>query len=89
MCSHKVLNMNGYESILNHFSHVQLFVTPWTTARQAPLSIEFSRQVYWSGLPCSPPGGLPNPGIKPASPFGSCIAGGFLTTGPLGKSKCY
>ena len=44
-------------------SHVQLFVTPWTVAHQAPLSMEFSRQEYWSGLPFSPPGDLPNPGI--------------------------
>ena len=45
---------------------VQLFVTPWTIARQAPLSMEFSRQEYWSGLPC-PPGEFPNRGIKPVS----------------------
>ena len=49
-------------------SHVQLFTTPWTVARQAPLSMGFSRQEYWSGLPCPPPGDLPNPGIKPRSP---------------------
>ena len=42
-----------------------LFVTPWTIAHQAPLSMGFSRQEYWSGLPCPPPGDLPNPGIKP------------------------
>ena len=46
-------------------SHVQLFVTPWTAARQAPLSMGFSRQEYWSGFPCLPPGDLPNPGVKP------------------------
>ena len=40
----------------------------WTVARQAPLSTEFPRQEYWSGLPCPPPGNLPNPGIKPISP---------------------
>ena len=45
-------------------SRVQLFVTPWTIAHQAPLSMGFSRQEYWSGLPCPPPGDLPNPGIK-------------------------
>ena len=45
-----------------------LFVTPWTVARQAPLSMEFSRQEYWSGLPCPSPGDLPNPGIKSGSP---------------------
>jgi len=46
----------------------QLFVIPWTVARQAPLSMGFSRQEYWSGLPRPPPGGLPNPGIEPAFP---------------------
>ena len=50
------------------FSHVQLFETPWTIAHQAILSMEFSRQEYWSGLPCPPPGDLPNPGIEPRSP---------------------
>ena len=54
--------------VLSHFSHVQLFVTPWTVAHQAPLSMGFSRQEYWSGLPCPPPGDLPNPGIEPGSP---------------------
>ena len=44
------------------------FVIPWTVARQAPLSMGFSRQEYWSGLPCPPPGDLPNLGIKTASP---------------------
>ena len=43
-------------------------VTPWTVARQAPLPVGFSRQEYWSGLPCPPPGDLPNPGIKARSP---------------------
>ena len=44
------------------------FATPWTVARQAPLSLGFARHEYWSGLPFPPPGDLPNPGIKPASP---------------------
>ena len=52
--------------MLSRFSHVRLFVTLWTVARQAFLSIGFSRQEYWSGLPCPPPD-LPNPGIKPVS----------------------
>ena len=47
---------------------VQLFVTPWTLARKAPLSMGSSRQEYWSGLPCPPPGDLLNPGIEPRSP---------------------
>ena len=50
------------------FSHVRLFATPWTVARQAPLSVGFSRQEYWRGLPCPPPGDLTDPGIKPMSP---------------------
>ena len=49
-------------------SHVQLFVTPRTAAYQAPQSMKFSRQEYWSGLPSPSPGDLPNPGIKPRSP---------------------
>ena len=53
--------------MLSHFSPVQLFVTPWTVTCQAPLSMGFSRQEYWSGLPCPPPGDLPNPGTKPSS----------------------
>ena len=48
-------------------SRVRLFATPWTVACQAPLSMEFSKQEYWSGLPFPSPGYLPNPGIKPAS----------------------
>ena len=49
-------------------SRVRLFVTPWTVAHQAPPSMEFSRQEYWSGLPFPSPGDLPNPGIEPGSP---------------------
>ena len=55
-------------AVLNHFSHVQLFATLWTVVHEAPLSKGFSRQEYWSGLPCPPPGGLPDPEIEPASP---------------------
>ena len=49
-------------------SHVQLFVTPWTVACQAPTSLGFSRKEYWSGLPFPSPGDLPDPGIEPGSP---------------------
>ena len=49
-------------------SHVQLLVTPWTVVHQAPLSVGFSRQEYWSGLPFPSPGDLPDPGVKPQSP---------------------
>ena len=54
------------------------FVTPWTVAHQAPLSMRFPRQEYWSGLPFPFPGDLPHPGIEPASP---ALAGRFFTTG--------
>ena len=54
--------------MLSHFSRVWLFAAPWTVARQAPLSMVFSRQEYWSGLPCPPPGDLPYSGVKPKSP---------------------
>ena len=55
--------------MLSHFSHVQLGVIPWTAARQAPLSMGFSAQEYWSGLPFPPPGNLPDPGIELLSPL--------------------
>ena len=63
-------------------SHVRLFATPWTIVHQAPLSMGFPRQEYWSGLPFSTPGDLPDPGIKLTSP---ALAGGFFTTEPSGK----
>jgi len=52
--------------------------TLWTVASQAPLAKEFSRQEYCSGLPCSPPGGLPDPGIKPVSFMSLALAGRFF-----------
>ena len=63
-----VISDNSLVCLLSHFSCVRLFVTPWTVAHQAPLSMEFSRQEYWSGLPCPPPGDLPNAGSEPRSP---------------------
>ena len=62
----------------------RLFVIPWTRARQAPLSMGFSRQAYWSELPCPPLGDLPNPGIKPRSP---ALQAGSLPSQPPGKPK--
>ena len=59
-------------------SHVQLFVTPWTIACQAPLSMGFSRQGYWSGLLFPPPGDLPDPGIKPTSLMSPALPGRFF-----------
>ena len=66
--------------MLTCFSCIQLFVTHWTTTPQAPLSMGVSRQEYWNGLPCPPPGDLPNPGIEPMYPMSLAQAGGFFTT---------
>ena len=63
--------------------HIRFFAAPWTVAHQAPLSMEFSRQEYWSGLPFPTPGDLPNPVIKPVSP---ALTDGFFTIAPPGKS---
>ena len=59
------------------------FATPWTVACQAPLSMELSKQEYWSGLPFPSPEDLPDPGIKPSSHAVHCITGGFFTADPL------
>ena len=66
--------------VLSQFSCVQFFATLWTAARQTPLSMGFSRQEYWSGLPFLPPGDLPDPGIEPISP---ALAGRFFTTSAI------
>ena len=68
--------------VLSHFSLVCVWLsaTPWTVAHQAPLSMGFSKQEYWSRWPCPPPADLPNPGIKPASLVSPALAGGFFTT---------
>ena len=67
-------------------SHVRLFVTPWTVAYQAPPSMGFPRQEYWSGLPFPFPGDLPNPGIEPGSP---ALQADALTSEPPGKPHAY
>ena len=66
------------------FSHVRLFVTPWTVAHQAPPSMGFSRQEYWSGLPFLSRGDLPNPGIEPRSP---ALQADALTSEPPGAKQ--
>ena len=73
--------------MLGLFSHVRLFVALQTVAHQAPLSIGFSSQEYQSGLPCLPPGDLPNPGIEPMSLMSLALAGRFFTTGTTWKPK--
>ena len=62
------------------FSHIQLFTAPWTIACKTPLSMEFSRQEYWHGLPFPSLGDLPDPGIKPTSLASPALAGRFFTT---------
>ena len=71
-----------FKCVLSHFSRVRLFATPWTVACQAPLSMGFSSQEYWSGLPCPPQGNLPHPRIESASP---ALLAGSLTAEPSGK----
>ena len=63
----KVMKMS-FNSSVSLLSRVRLFATPWTLSHQVPLSMEFSRQEYWSGLPCTPLWDLPNPGTEPRSP---------------------
>ena len=58
---------------------------PWTVVSQAPLSMGFLKQEYWSGLPFPLPGNLPKPGIKPQPQVSPALAGGFFTTEPAGK----
>ena len=68
-------------------SPVRLFVTSWTPAHQAPLSVEFSRQEYWSGLPFPALGDLPDPGTEPSPLASPVLAGGFFTTRVTTKSE--
>ena len=69
--------------MLSCFSHVRLFAAPWTATSQAPLSMGFSRQEYWSGLACPLPGDLPNQRIEPVSLTSPALVGGSLPLAPL------
>ena len=73
--------------VLSHCSRVRLFATLWTVVRQAPLSMGFSQQEYWSWLPCPPLGDLPDPGIQPESPVSSALQADSLPLCHWGKSK--
>ena len=66
--------------LLSHFNCVWLFDTLWTVAHQAPLTMRFSREEYWSGLPCTPPGHLPHPGMEPTPLTSPALARAFFTT---------
>ena len=74
--------MGKHACVLSHFSSVLLFATLWTVAHQVPLSMRFSRQVYWSGLPCPSPGDLPDPRTEPASLTSPALAVSLLFTPP-------
>ena len=65
--------------VLSRFSYIQLFATLWTVAHQAPLSMGFSRQEHWSGLPCPPTGDLPDPKIELDSLRSPALAARFFT----------
>ena len=73
--------------VLSRFRHVRLFVTPWIVAHQAPLSMGFSRQEYWSGFAMPSSKGSSCPGIKPASLKSPALAGGFFTTSATWKAN--
>ena len=74
--------------MFSYFTCVQLFATLWTVAHQAPVSMGFSRQEYWSGLPCPPPGDLSDPGIEPtASPVSSTSQADSLPLSHLGSPQ--
>ena len=72
--------------MLRRFNCVQLFAILWTVACQAPLSMGFSRQEHWSGLPYSPSGDLPDPGIELASLTSPALASRFFTTSAIGEA---
>ena len=77
LCTSGGMRLHGHVKLLSH-----VWVTPWTVTYQAPLSIGFYRQGYWSGLPFLSPGYLPNPGIKPGSP---ALQADTLPSEPAGK----
>ena len=70
--------------VLNHSAMSDYFVAPWTIAHQASLSMGFSRQGYWSGLPFPPPGSFPNPGVEPMSPISPALQVDYLPAEPSG-----
>ena len=76
--------MSGMKVKVKLLSCVRLFATPWTVAYQASLSMGFSRQEYWSGLPLPSPGDVPDPGIEPGSP---ALEADALTSEPPGKQE--
>ena len=85
---HSFREVSGHASVIRYFSRVWLFTTLQTIARQALLSIGFSRQECWSELLCPPPGNLPDPRMKPASYLSPALAGGFFTSSTSWEARC-
>ena len=83
----KFVNLS-HACMLSCFSHVWLFATLWTIAHQAPLSMGFSRQEYWSGLPCPPAGDLPDPETESESPASPALPTGSLPMCHQGRNLC-
>ena len=79
-------HLQQHTCVLSRFSSVQLFVTPWTVPHQPPLSTGFFWQEYWSGLPCPPPGDLPNLGTEPLCLRSPALAAGFFTASATWKA---
>ena len=79
-----LLGYSPHEHMLSRFNCALLFAILWTVDHKAPLSMGFSRQEYWSGLPFPPAGDLPDPEIEPSSPVSLAVAGRFFTAEPLG-----
>ena len=86
LLSHQGVHVCGGACMLRHFSCVQVFATPWTVPHQAPLSMRFPRQEYWSGLTFPSLGDLSNPGIEPESP---ALQANALPLSHLGSSSIY
>ena len=82
--THEWIKKMCFIYMVKSLSHIWLFKTPLIVAFQVPLPMEFSRQEYWSGLPCPPPGDLPNPGTEPSSP---ALQVDYLLSEPPGKTK--
>ena len=93
VCTHIQTYMRVYicmlACMLSRFSCVQFCATLWIVAHQAPLSMGFSRQEYWSGLPCPPPGDLPDPGVKPMSPVSPALQADSLPLSHQGSPCVY
>ena len=84
------LSPGFYEKVKGLVTQCALLFAPlWTVARQTPLSMGFSRQEYWSGLPCPPPGNLPDPGVKPVSLTSPALAGRFFITSTTWEASSY